>query len=261
MNLPVEVIDAVREGRCLVFAGSRFGAECRERDGLPAVSGTALAKSMGWKKPRPKPGRAPSPVTPSVREAAASFQAEHGREGLVAHLQDQVGVDELAPNDAHRFVVRHFDLVFTTVWDGLFEKAAAEAGRSFRVLSRDAVVPEVSEKEPVLVRLRGGFASEPIVTAADEQGPSWDDAGRRRLRQLIRKNVVLFIGYRPDEEEFEVLFQQLTEAYGSSLPRCHLAVSQGRIDDYQWQRWVWKGLLLFTADPQEATEALQAAIQ
>jgi hypothetical protein len=33
-------------------------------------------------------------------------------------------------------------------------------------------------------------------------------------------------------------------------------VAQGRIDDYQWQRWVWRGLLLFTADPTECMSML-----
>ena len=261
MTLPVEVMDAVRDGRCLVFAGSRFGAECRERDGLPTASGMALARSLGWKKPRPRPGRAPAPVTPSIRDAAESFEALHGRTRLLAHMQEWVGVDELEPNDAHRFFVEHFDLIFTTVWDDLFEKAATEVGRPFRVLTRNDSIPEVTKDQPVLIRLRGGFSSGPIITHSDEQGTDWDEAARNRLRQLIRKNVILFVGYRPDEEEFEALFEQLTLAYGASLPRCHLAVSQGRIDDYQWQRWVWKGLLLFTADPQEAAEALQASIQ
>ena len=27
------------------------------------------------------------------------------------------------------------------------------------------------------------------------------------------------------------------------------AVAQGNISDYLWQKWVWRGLLLFTADP------------
>jgi hypothetical protein len=83
------------------------------------------------------------------------------------------------------------------------------------------------------------------------------DEERKKLRQIIRKNVVLFVGYRPDEEEFEVLFEELTAAYGGELPRCHLAVAQGRIDDYQWQRWVWRGLLLFTADPTECMKVLE----
>ena len=100
-----------------------------------------------------------------------------------------------------------------------------------------------------------------MVTRGDEDTSSWGDTERRRVREILRKHVVLFVGYRPDEEEFELLFERLTEAYGATLPRCHLAVAQGNIDDYQWQRWVWRGLLLFTADPEECTNALEAALE
>jgi hypothetical protein len=78
---------------------------------------------------------------------------------------------------------------------------------------------------------------------------------------VLRKQVCFFVGYRPDEEEFDLLFDSLSEAYGGELPRCHLAVAQGRISDYHWQKWVWRGLLLFMADPSEALEALEAQVQ
>ena len=86
MNLPVEVINAIREGNCLVFVGSRFTAESRSHVGLPMMDGRELAKHLGWRKPRPRPGRAPSPVTPSVRSAAGQWESSEGREDLLRHL-------------------------------------------------------------------------------------------------------------------------------------------------------------------------------
>ena len=235
--------------------------ESRLLAGLEVMTGLGLAKSLGWRKPKPRPGRAPSPVTPSVRDAAAAWEREHGRDALLEHIRSSVGSNGTMPSEAHRFFMGHFDLVFTTVWDDLFERAAEELKRDFQMVEMGDLVPRPDSHQPVLVRLRGGFSTSPIITSADALGREWDAEGRRRIRELIRKNVVLFVGYRPDEEEFEVLFDQLTEAYGASLPRCHLAVAQGQIDDYQWQRWVWRGLLLFTADPEDCTEALQAALE
>ena len=261
MNLPVEVIDAVREGRCLVFVGSRFTAESREASGLDVVDGRGLAKGLGWKRPRALPGRPSGPVTPSVRDAATEYERAHGRQSLMSCLQALVGAEGLKPTASHRFIIRHFDLVFTTVWDDLLEQAARAEGRDFAVLKPDDPIPQYDVEHPVLVRMRGGFDGPLRVTHGDEDDTAMGDDTRRRIRDLIRKNVVLFVGYRPDEEEFEVLFEQLTAAYGASLPRCHLAVAQGRIEDYQWQRWVWRGLLLFTADPEECTEALEVALQ
>ena len=67
----------------------------------------------------------------------------------------------------------------------------------------------------------------------------------------MRRKVLLLVGYRPDETHFEHLWQLLSQVYGGELPRCHLAVAQGRIDDYLWQKWVYAGVLMFTADPTE----------
>lgn len=54
---------------------------------------------------------------------------------------------------------------------------------------------------------------------------------------------------------------ELASHTGAELPRCHLAVAQGRIEDYQWQRWVWRGLLPFAADPSECMNALKAKLK
>jgi hypothetical protein len=257
VTLPVEVIEAVREGRCAIFVGSRFAAEAVEIAGGSPLDGRGLAKALDWKPPRPLPGRARGPVTPSVQTSAAVVEARDGRTALEDRLAELVGVQNFKPTSAHEVVVARFGCVFTTAWDTLLEQAAADAGRSCRVVGRSEPVPENDGDELVLVRMRGAFGNRLCVTEADHVAQSMADEERKKLRQLIRKNVVLFVGYRPDEEEFEVLFEELTEAYGGELPRCHLAVAQGRIDDYQWQRWVWRGLLLFTADPTECMNVLE----
>lgn len=252
VNLPVEVIGAVRENRCLVFVGSRFAAEARELAGVPAHTGREVAKSLGWRPARGIPGRRQGPITPSIAEAAAAREALNGRDAMLAELQTLSGAAGLQPTSAHGFVVDHFEKVFTTALDGLLEEAAAERGRAFA-----AVGPgEPLVDGPVIVRMRGSFGNQPVVTSADLGAVGWDDATKSEVRRLIRSHVVLFVGYRPDEEEFELLFDQLADAYRAELPRCHLAVAQGRIEDYQWQRWVWRGLLLFTADPTECMKAL-----
>ena len=257
MNLPVEVIEAVRDGRCAIFVGSRFASEAVELAGGTPLDGRGLAKALDWKPPRPLPGRARGPVTPSVQSSSSVVEARDGRMALEERLAELVGAEDLSPTTAHAVVVSRFGRVFTTSWDTLIEQAAADAGRSCRVIGRSEPIPEAEGDELILVRMRGAFGNDLCVTEADHMAHPMADEERKKLRQIIRKNVVLFVGYRPDEEEFEVLFEELTAAYGGELPRCHLAVAQGRIDDYQWQRWVWRGLLLFTADPTECMKVLE----
>lgn len=262
MNLPVEVVAAVREGRCVVFLGSRASLEAAELAGAVYPDAKTLAKELGWKKPKPVPGQKPKPVTPSVEEGAAVYEAQNGRAALVAELERRVGARELSPTDAHRQALARFPLVFTTCADDLLERAAAAAGVRLDVLGRGDPLPEIDPARRVLVKLRGGFERPDtlVLTGADFAARPLPTELKKQLRTLVRQRVVLFVGYRPDEEEFERLFGELSDAYGGELPRCHLAAAQGPIDDYLWQKWVWRGLLLFTADPAECLNALEAQL-
>ena len=116
-------------------------------------------------------------------------------------------------------------------------------------------LPEPEPDKTIIYKWRGGLESPEHLRAGPGE-PLGDDL-KKALRKVIRSDTILFAGYRPDEEEFESIFDDLSICYGGELPRCHLAVAQGRIDDYQWQRWVWRGLLLFTADPTECFEMLE----
>ncbi len=255
MNLPVAVIEAVREGSCSIFVGSRFTGEAAEAAGGQYPTGRALAKSLGWSRPRLRPGARPSPVTPSVIAGAEIYAEAHGRSALVSMLRTQAGALDVPPTSAHAAVLERFPVIHTTCIDDLFERAALAEGREVEVYYRGDPLPQARKDTTIIYKWRGGLESPETLRA----GPAGelDPDLRGALRKHIRAQTVLFAGYRPDEEEFEDIFDQLVDCYGGELPRCHLAVAQGRIDDYQWQRWVWRGLLLFTADPTECMSMLE----
>ncbi len=266
MNLPVEVLDAVREGRCVLFAGPRFASEAAELAGRAVPDDRKLARDLGWKRPRRIMGSAvrdKKPVTPSVVEGARIFEEAHGREALVGRMRLALGADGAAPTAAHRIALRRFDRIFTTAMDGLFEKAAAEAGHPLEVRYRGTEDAGPPAEGTALVKLRGGFEKPDslVLTRADYERAPLPAPFRKAVRTMLRREVVFFVGYKPDEEDFELLWRELTECYGGELPRCHMAVAQGRIDDYLWQKWVWRGLLMFTADPVECLEELDARLE
>ena len=81
---------------------------------------------------------------------------------------------------------------------------------------------------------------------------------RAELRSWLRRGGALFVGYRADEPAFAQRFAALTEVWGGRLPKAWVASAPGRIPDVVWQKWVWKGLWLFTASADEVLEALEA---
>lgn len=260
MNLPVEVIDAVRAGRCVVIVGSNATREAVELAGGAYPEGAELARRLGWQRPKLMPGARPKPIMPSVSAGAAATEAKLGRAGLVAALRAQVGGDGVPPSEAHRAIWRRFRAVYTTCWDELLE-ASAPPDLELRAWGDEVPMPGVDH--PVLYRLRGRFSAPDslVLTDADRAAREFSPDLKNQIRGLVRRAVLFFVGFRPDEEEFEQIWEDLTVCYGGELPRCHLAVSQGTIDDYQWQRWVWRGLLLFHADPVECMAELERHLE
>ncbi len=261
MSLPVEVIEAVQNGKCILFVGSRFSMESAELADLAYPEAKDLAKELGWKKPKLAIGQKAKPVTASVEEGCAGYEAANGRPALIRKLQALTD-PKCAPSEAYKTVVKRFPMIFTTCADELIEVAGREAGMPLDVLDRGQKIPDPDPARRTLVRLRGSYARPEslVLTPADHQAKQLSPDARKQLRTLIRNNVVFFVGYRCDEEEFERLFGELSDAYGGELPRCHLACSQGPIDDYLWQKWVWRGLLLFLSDPVESMRELEARL-
>ena len=261
MSLPVEVVEGVKTGKVILFVGSRFAMEAADQANLAYPEAKDLAKDLGWKKPKVAIGAKARPAIPSVEEGCAAYEQANGRAALIEHLAELTN-PACPPADAHRLAIERFPLIFTTCGDELLEAAAKQLGIPLDVLDRTDKIPEPDPARRTLVRLRGSFARPDslLLTPADLQKHQLGPDARKQLRTLIRNNVVFFVGYRVDEEEFERLFTELSDAYGGELPRCHLACAQGPIDDYLWQKWVWRGLLLFLSDPGEAMKELGARL-
>lgn len=262
MNLPVEVVQAVNEGRCVLFVGPVFTAEAVATVGRTYPDGQALAQALGWQKPRRMVGARKQIILPSPAEGGALYAEKHGRPALQLQLRSLLDASDAPPQPAHRTALSRFPLIFTTNYDPLLERAAREMGGTPTICYRGDAIPTPDPRQRVIYKLWGDFerAGSLVLTAADHQAQALSPAARKDIRDVIRRNVVFFVGYRPDEEHFERLWTDLTECYGGELPRCHMAVAQGKIDDYLWQKWVWRGLLMFTADPAECMQELERQI-
>ncbi len=249
MNLPEEVIQAVNQGKCILVVGSHASQEAAELAGLSPLPEKKLSRRLAGR-------RMP------LREAAGVLEGERGREALVALWREHRGFAEAAPTDFHRLALRRFPRIFTTTQDDLLERAALELGGRADVYYRGQRVPEAEPSRRAIIKLWGGLERPEtlMLTEDDFRSRPYDAAFRKALRTMLREHVVFFVGFRPDDTEFDILWDELSASYGGELPRCHLAVPQGRISDVHWQKWVWRGLLPFTADPVEALGFLEAQI-
>ena len=126
MNLPVEVVEAINERRCVLIAGSRFSAEAAEEQGRKFPEDKALATMLGWKRKKQIMGTVKSrkvAPAPSIAAGAELYGQQNGRDSLTATMKMQIGLQDVPPTAAHRVAVTRFPLIMTTNYDGLFERS------------------------------------------------------------------------------------------------------------------------------------------
>jgi hypothetical protein len=249
MNLPEEVIQAVNQGKCILVVGSHASNEARILAGEEPLSEKKMAREMSGR-------RMP------LREAAGVMEREQGRAALMDYWRKERACEGVAPTNFHQLALRRFPRIFTTTQDDLLERAATAMGGQADVYYRGQRVPEADPARRAVIKLWGGMERPDtlMISDADFRRAPYTDEFRKSLRKILREHVVFFVGFRPADAEFDVLWDELSSAYGGELPRCHLAVPQGKISDVHWQKWVWRGLLPFTADPSEALEFLETRI-
>ena len=249
MNLPVEVIEAVNAGKCVLFVGRRASLEAAAEIGLKYPSEKQLARKIGGAKT-------------TLEEALSGVRAQGGRPAVQQALEDWIGVDDVPPTEFHKTAIKRFPLIFTCAPDDLLERGALALGAPAEVLYRGQSIPTPDPSRRYVYKYWGGFERPDTLamTQTDRRELTHPADHKKRWRHLLKDHVLFFVGFRPDEAEFEAVWEDISESYGGELPRCHLAVAQGRISDVIWQKWVWRGLLLFLADPIESMEELERQV-
>jgi len=248
VSLPIEVVESQASRRCILFVGRRAALEAVKAAGGDYPGQKKLARLLAGKKV----------------EFEAALEGAHrrlGTDGLRREMEALLGCEKAEPGEFHRSAVRNFSLIFTTCQDRLLEKAAEAEGLTVECFFRGDPIPEAEEGVVRIYKFWGGFERpESLYFRPEDRAevPLPADL-RKSLRRILVRNVLFFVGYRPDEVEFSWAYEELEEGFGGKLPRSHLAVAQGRISDYYWQKWVWKGLLLFTADPSDVMAQIEAS--
>lgn len=245
MTLPVQIIEAVGANTCILVSGRRASIEAASIAGEKRPAESKMARLMAGKKSH-------------FGDAIKGYESAKGINALRMFMLGQLNVSNIGPSAYHIDAVRRYPLIICTSQDDLFERAAKAEGIELLVLERGEPLPTPDPEKRVLYKMWGSLEKPDTLGWTPEQRAALPAVPefRKRLRKLLTKQTLFFVGYRADDAEFAWVFEELSEGFGGKLPRCHLAVAQGRISDFYWQKWVWRGLLLFTANPTEVTTGL-----
>ena len=91
-------------------------------------------------------------------KAAQYYENRLGRHALIAHLRDQLDTAGIEPSQNHDLITQlPINIVFTTNFDDLLERAYCRAGRAVNLVARTTELPFWDESRVNLVKLHGTY--------------------------------------------------------------------------------------------------------
>ncbi|MFO1113435.1 MAG: SIR2 family protein [Rhodospirillales bacterium] len=189
VQVPRLLSAAVTKREAVLFAGAGISAAA----GLPSAGVFSSAVARVIRECVPDYGV--SPVASMFSAIASDVEAFASRELLVHEVKSIVNPPHgLQPTTAHQAAVRLFDLILTSNWDALFERAAEAAGIDLPI-----IIGEISDPLPTrcLVKLHG-TPEEPESLMLSEDDILLMDKTRKRLceevRSVLKNRILVVIG-------------------------------------------------------------------
>jgi hypothetical protein len=211
-KIPQEIKEALYERRCLFFIGSGMSAEA----GLPSAK--VLAQVLAEKLKTA--GHEVS--SQNLSDVAEDFRLKFGRTKLLETVRseivrDQAKVDRASFNLLAQLKAKPRNIV-TTNWDSLIEKALGE--EDYCPIFEPKLAGKTSDRQINLFKIHGDIDGDFVITRGDyrEYGKHWEPM-ITKLKALFLEEMVVFIGYSTDDEDFLNMYMPLlTEPGPDYLP-------------------------------------------
>jgi len=225
--LPKPLLDDIVNGRSLPFIGAGFSRNAIVSGGgtvpLYAELGKALSSSL-------TDFEYISPI-----DAVSAYEQAFSRVRLVEELSKLLHADTAQPGPAHvAFARLPFDVVATTNFDFVLERAYAIAPRLFRpIMNEDQLSVSGSSSHVDLLKIHGDLHNPSRLVATEEDY----DAFLLRypllatyLANILIRRSALFIGYSLDDPNLRQILQLLRERLGV-MQRQAYAITVGASPD------------------------------
>jgi len=220
--------EAVRRQRCILFLGagvhapppegSQFFYPPQQRPPTGAALSRQLAADCDFA------ARFPGEGAGNLQRVALAYEIDSSRGRLVDAIAGAVGVGTVPSPMLRALASLDFPLVLTTNYDGLFERALRDAGKTPRV---SVYKPEdepttdfedESAQSPVIYKLHGDIAHRESLVVTDEDYIQFVlrmsdkdpyDPIPLSLKHFLKRWTTLFIGYSLLDYNLRLLFKTL----------------------------------------------------
>lgn len=237
-----DLIEAIREKTCVLYAGAGFSLEATLPDGRRLPTGAGLGHRLaldlhrdGILADEPKPDE-----TFDFAELADDYETRFGRHRLVELLTEIFGADGLKPGEAHRLAVRFFPVIITTNYDALFEDAVREQSRRPVVIRRDAQLSlSGASGRTTVVKLHGDLEAPEriVISKTDYNSKPISEGLRAWLTTTLTQKTVLFVGSGLADPDLQEVYFEVLERLGRLKPRAFLVTPFPAADSRERPRW------------------------
>jgi hypothetical protein len=198
MQIPLYLIEEITKGNCVLFVGAGLSIQ----SGLPTWTELVkpLAQELGISLETDYP------------RIAQYYENQMGRQSLVSKIQAAIQ-KPVSPSEAHQLIARlPFQVIFTTNYDSLLERALSSAGRSFNVTLSDEGAAYWSADKVQVVKIHGSIdVPTTLVVTADDYSTYFRTHPliSNVLKTQLATKTFLFLGYSLSDPDFQMIFDEM----------------------------------------------------
>lgn len=255
MEIPVELIEQIEKGNCVLFLGWTDS----ETDGVgesQVLNERVLAQLLADRV------HYPGPIGP-LHEVAEYFEVERGRQALIQYVCDVIEEYIDHPPGYYGAVIDlPFNIIVSTSLDNLLKRMLQERGKRFVSIVRDEEISFIDDDKLLLVKLYGDIDNKAsiVITKEDyiaflDQLPSISDL----LKYYFSTKTLLFLGYNLNDPHFLQLYayaNQRTKGY----QRRAFAV-RSNPSQHEKRLWEKRNLTILDISPEDFLAKLASSIR
>lgn len=229
-RFPRPFMDDLVAGRVLPFVGAGFSKNAVMPPGVTVPDCGELARRLA--------SQISGHAYANPTDATFAYEQAFGRVKLIEAIAAQLNREDVRPGPAHvAFAELPFDMVATTNFDCLLERACGRVGRPVNPVmyeSQLSVFPEASPGSIMLLKIHGDCSNPDriIVTERD-----YDTFATRfplygiYLANLFIIKTPLFIGYSLNDCDFRFVYESVSQRLGPLMRLGYTIQIDARPDD------------------------------
>jgi hypothetical protein len=253
-HTPLELLENVAAGRCVLFLGADDSYQTTQWPGLPTRRqlAAALATRYDWVRPnQPLP------------QAAADYfsQRPHDRHGLIQFLRDQLDACR-QPGPIHDLLLKlGFNAIVSSSYDDLLFQALKQKRRVLQVVGNVETAYAGGRDEAVLIHLAGiiGQPDSLMLTKQDQRQVIVNLSKKlEAVRAWCLLRPLLFMGWDPEDDLLGHIYTAATTALREHKRRNYLVWADPSPQIVA--EWEKENVAIINAEPLAFLRELQQAV-